>query len=330
MSSIPLISIIIPVYNTKKYLPACFASVKNQTYENLEIILVDDGSTDGSTKLCDEYKKQDPRVKVIHQKNRGLSAARNAGIKKSTGAYLVFVDSDDTISPDAIEYLYHLIKKYHVKLAIAAVTEVYPAHLLHRGAGFHETVLTPAQALKRMLNEQGFNVSAYLKLYARELFAAVEYPPSMIHEDLGTTYKLIMKCDKIAYGPEPKYQYYQRENSITHSEFTPHKFDIITLTDQMCDYIDAKYPELKNTTNLRRMHARFSVLRLMIGAKLTKKQKTARAEIVAYLRRHKNRVLNNPEATRRDKLAMSTLNIGLTIFNFSWRIYTILEKSSKA
>lgn len=323
----PLITLIIPVYNTKKYLRACFESVTKQTYQNLEIILVDDGSTDDSGKLCDELAQLDSRAKVIHQQNQGLSAARNAAIKKSTGAYLTFIDSDDTVTPDYVEYLYTLIKKHHTQLSICPSEEVYnDGRRVNIGLGYHEEKLAQPDCLDRMLNEQGFTVVACAKLYARELFDTVKFPVGALHEDLDTTYRLVMQCDQIAYGPEPKYHYYQRENSITHSKFSDRKFVIIDFTDQMCDAIDREFPTLKNTTNLRRMHARFSVLRLMIGANLTKKQQERRREITTYLRRHKNRVFNNPKATRRDKLAMFAIMLSLRAFNASWHTYAKFKK----
>ena len=117
-------SIIIPVYNVEKYLHQCVKSVLNQTFEELEIILVDDGSPDGCPKICDEFAKKDPRAKVIHQANAGLSAARNAGLKVATGTYITFVDSDDYIAPDYISYLFSLITRHGTLMSICAISEL--------------------------------------------------------------------------------------------------------------------------------------------------------------------------------------------------------------
>ena len=117
-STFPLISVILPVYNIREYLPRCMESLFQQTYSNLEFILIDDGSTDGSSDLCDQYAQSEPRAVVLHQKNSGLSAARNAGIARARGAYITCVDSDDFVDSDYVEYLYRLLQKYGTRMSI--------------------------------------------------------------------------------------------------------------------------------------------------------------------------------------------------------------------
>ncbi|MBR2996963.1 glycosyltransferase [Candidatus Saccharibacteria bacterium] len=328
----PLISIIVPVYNVELYLPKCLNSIKSQTYSNLEIILIDDGSADNSGKLCDNFATNNSHIKVIHQKNQGLSVARNAGLKVATGDFVTFVDSDDTVSPEYVEYLYKLIDKYHAQLAIAATEEIFPdGHTINRGAGYRAAVYTTAECLDHMLAEDGFNVTAWSKLYARELFKGIKFPVGALHEDLATTYQTILKCDSVAYGPEPKYQYYQRPDSIANSKFSDKKLAIITFTDQMCDTIHKKFPEneeLDWTLKKRRMHARFSVLRLMTapGVNLTQAQQARQQEIVDYLKSHQDWVLQNPKASSRDRTAMKLLKFGgLSTFRLGWRFYTKLK-----
>ncbi|MBR0460456.1 glycosyltransferase [Candidatus Saccharibacteria bacterium] len=327
----PLISIIVPVYNVALYLPKCLNSLTAQTYKNLEIILIDDGSTDSSSKLCDDYANEHKGVKVIHQKNQGLSAARNAGLKVATGDFVAFIDSDDTVLPDYTEYLYKLTDKYHTQLAITATEEIFPdGHTINRGAGYRTAVYTTAECLDHMLAEDGFNVTAWGKLYARELFKGIKFPVGALHEDLATTYQTILKCDSIAYGPEPKYQYYQRQDSIANSKFSDKKLDIITFTDQMCDAIYKKFPESEElawTLKKRRMHARFSVLRLMAtsGTKLNQTQLKKQQEIINYLKSHQDWVFQNPKSSSRDRTAMRLLLLGKTPFKLGWRLYTKLK-----
>ena len=122
----PLISVIVPVYNVEKYIAACVDSILAQTYTNLEILLVDDGSTDSSGALCDEYARRDVRVRVIHQENGGLSDARNTGMQSAQGTYFAFVDSDDFIAGDYIAYLYGMIEKHHAQIAVCGYQKVYP------------------------------------------------------------------------------------------------------------------------------------------------------------------------------------------------------------
>ncbi len=335
---LPLISVIIPVYNVAKILERCVESVRKQIYPNLEIILVDDGSTDMSGAFCDVFAKKDRRVKVIHQSNQGLSAARNAGLKIAKGKWVTFVDSDDSIRPDMIDTLHRMCYTNKLKMSICGFYEVKndgegqlkprPAH--------DERILTTLECLKSMLCEEGFTMSAWGKLYARELFDLVEFPVGRLYEDVGTTYKLVLQCDNIAVTDAKGYNYYQNDNSITKRTFSLKKMDLIDLTDQMCDDI-LKYsqgkPEsekqlLLNLTQKRRMHARFSILRqiVMLPEDQTsvdpKSLKNAERSVIQYLRKHKNDILKNPLATRRDKLAMRSLLLGLPVFKFAWQKYS--------
>lgn len=319
----PLISIIVPVYNVRPYIEACFASLQKQNYPKLEFIIIDDGSSDGSGVFCDEFAKSDPRARVIHQKNSGLSAARNRGLKEAHGEYITFVDSDDAIMPDYIQYLFNLAQKYQSKMSICAIKELTLKHKeINYGADFQEKVMTTEETLGRMLREEGFTVVAYAKLYHRDLWQNVSFPENKIHEDLGTTYKIIVKCPRVAYGPIPKYVYRKRANSISNKSFSDEKFDIISLTDKMCSDLEIKFPYLVNTINLRRMHARFSVLRQILLAKnLTPEQVAKEQEIIHFLKTNKKFITKNPYATTRDKLAIHSLLVSKQLFKLSWLIY---------
>lgn len=332
---LPLISVIIPVYNVAKVLERCVNSVCKQSYPNLEIILVDDGSTDLGGAFCDVFAKRDQRIRVIHQANQGLSAARNAGLKIAKGKWITFVDSDDTIRPEMIDILHKMCYTYKVKMSICGFFEVK-----NEGEGslsrkpVEEKVLTTAECLKAMLCEEGFTMSAWGKLYARELFDLVKFPERRLYEDVGTTYKLVLQCDQIAISSAREYNYYQNDNSITKQSFNLHKLDLIDLTDQMCDDLSqwgkTQSPKeqkiLEDLTKKRRMHARFSILRQIVmledGHNIDDKSlKHAQNNVVKYLRQHKNDVLKNPLATRRDKLAMRSLQLGLPAFRYAWKKY---------
>lgn len=321
----PLISIIIPVYNVHAYLEECFNSLLAQTYPKLEFIIIDDGSTDGSGIVCDEFMKRDGRAKVFHQNNLGLSAARNKGIAESTGAFITFLDSDDFLAPDCVQYLYSLCAKYQSKMSICAIKEITEKKKeIDYGAVYDEKIMSTEETLGRMLREEGFNVSAYAKLYRKDLFDGIAFPENTVHEDLGTTYKLVQKCPRVAYGSEAKYIYRKRSGSISTAEFSDKKMDIITLTDTMCNELEKSFPYLINTTNLRRAHARFSVLRQMLNAKeLTATQKGQEAEIVNWLKENKSFVTKNPAAKGRDKIAMYSLLLGKWLFKLSWNIYAL-------
>lgn len=324
----PLISIIVPVYNVRGYLEECLNSLISQNYPKLEFVLVDDGSTDGGGVFLDEFSKKDARVRVFHQENRGLSAARNRGILESKGEFITFVDSDDFIAADYVQYLYTMCARNQARMAICAIRELTTkGREINYGAEYDEKVMSTEEALGRMLREEGFNVSAYAKLYRKDLFENVTFPENAVHEDLGTTYKLVQKCPRVVYGPEAKYVYRKRSGSISNEEFSEKKFDIITLTDAMCDEIEKSFPYLLNTVNLRRVHARFSVLRQMLNAKnLSELQREQENELVRWLRENRKFVTKNPVATGRDKIAMYSLLAGKWAFKISWNLYSLIRK----
>ena len=212
-----LISIVIPVYKVEKYLEKCIESIINQTYKNLEIIIVDDGSPDNCPQMCDEFAKSDKRIKVIHKENGGLSDARNAGIDIATGKYITFIDSDDYVSDDYVEYMYRLIKKHNTKIATCETQVVHIESDEENQEQFIENieVLTARDLFYKILFAQKSDVSAYSKLYETALFRDIRYPKGVVYEDTATTYKLIEKCDKIATGNKKCYFYFSRPNSIS-------------------------------------------------------------------------------------------------------------------
>ncbi len=317
-----LISIIIPVYNVEKYLSNCIDSVIGQTYKNIEIILIDDGSTDGSKRICEEYQKKDSRIRYMYEENSGAASARNLGINNSNGKYIAFIDADDIVKENYVEYMYKLILKYNTNMSIAAYSIVSKNKATDIGNGYEEELLNVETCLERLLCEKGFTVSPCAKLYDRSLFNDVKYPEGKLFEDNATTYKLIMKCNKIAYGNESIYSYYKRENSAMTSKFNMKKLDLIELTDEMCDVIDVEYPKLKFSTDKRRITSRFSILRQMLVEKLNKEQKEVVQQIKQYIIARKKQIIKNPQIDKRDKIALISIMIGNDFFSFAWNVYS--------
>lgn len=213
----PLISVIVPCYNVEEYLPKCIESILNQTYRNLEILLVDDGSPDNCGRICDEYAAKDSRIRIIHKKNGGLSDARNAALDVMTGEYVTFIDSDDYVSDDYVEYLYKIIKESGVKLSVSSYqtfVDDSSAEICTNNPLFVKIVHTN-DALTGMFYQQIFDTSAWAKMYHRSLFSdGIRYPKGWLYEDLPTTYRLMMKCDYIAFGNYRSYFYRIRNTSI--------------------------------------------------------------------------------------------------------------------
>lgn len=319
-----LVSVIIPVYNVEDYLDNCINSVINQSYKNLEIILVDDGSTDSCSKKCDNWRKKDKRIKVIHKENGGLSSARNVGIDLSTGSYITFIDSDDDIEYDYIEYLYSLIKKYNAKMSICSYS-VIKNKVTNWGINLEEKNLSTVECLDNLLCEKGFSVSACAKMYEKTLFDDIIFPDGKVCEDNGTTYKLIMKCANIAYGNKSKYNYYIHDNSITTSSFNEKKLDLIELVDAMCEEIMKVYPELINSVEKKKCSARFSILRQILESKNSNEYNHIQKDVIKYLKKNKKNIFYNPKSSKRDKIAIILLLINKNLFNYCWKIYSKIK-----
>lgn len=246
-----LISVVVPIYNVEKYLPRCVDSILNQTYQNLQIILVDDGATDSSGKICDSYTS-DHRVSVIHKENGGLSSARNAALPYLKGKYVTFIDSDDWVTPDFIEALY--------ENAITAQAEVSATgYYIAPEDGEPTTVfdgtkqvMDSAEALGTFLLHDGLGVTVWGKLYLTTLWDNVRCPEGKLHEDQYTTYKLLDLANKIVFDSKPRYYYFQRSNSIGHSAFSDRSYDLYNGVHEEYDFISQKYPEVIDLTKLER------------------------------------------------------------------------------
>lgn len=216
-----LISVIVPIYNVEIYLQKCINTVINQSYTNLEIILVDDGSTDYSGKLCDEVAKKDNRIVVIHKKNGGLSDARNAGLDIAKGRYISFIDSDDYIALDYIEKLYSSINKTKADVAICSFSYVdeNDSLIVKSKAIEKNTVLSGREVLYRAMMPRGVEyVVAWNKLYKREIFDNLRYDKGRIHEDEFINYKLFWKCNRVVVLCDRLYFYRQRQGSIQNTQ----------------------------------------------------------------------------------------------------------------
>lgn len=313
-----LVSVIIPVYNVEKYLNRCIKSVLGQTYKNLEIILVDDGSTDNSSQICDEYKKIDSRIIVIHKENGGLSDARNAGINKATGKYITFIDSDDSIEKDMIEYLYLLMKKYKTKMSLCCHNIIYEKRnkVISLGNG-KEEVLSSEKCIEKMLYHKDVDTSAWAKLYAKNLFDDISYPKGFLFEDIGTTYKLFIESKYIACGYENKYNYWIRKNSIVTGVFSEKKLDLLKMTDTMGEDVIKLFPNLKRAILRRRVYARFSTLNQMLNID---DYEGKRKKIIDFILNNKNDVLFNKLTPIRDKIAIIVLSLNFNLYKFLWNL----------
>ena len=235
-SNNPLVSVIIPIYKVEPYLRECVDSVINQTYKNLEIILVDDGSPDNCPKICNEYALQDSRIKVIHKENGGLSDARNAGMKIATANYWSFVDSDDVCHPQMIELLMRPLMQNKTMKMSACTRAKVPEHWIVDFTYNVECTVDNISALK-FIQFPGWP-TAWAKIYLKDLFNGIEYPKGRLHEDEFTTYKLIYYAKDVAYLNFPLYFYRQRNDSIMGQPSVKRMTDVFTALWERMDFFE--------------------------------------------------------------------------------------------
>ena len=240
-----LVSIIVPVYNVSPFIEKCVSSLLSQTYTNLEILLVDDGSPDDCPMICDVFARRDDRVKVIHQKNAGLSAARNAGIRAATGEYLAFVDGDDFVASDFIEVLLNACQEHHAQMAACGFWEYYSEEKKTVVCVDETMVLSSQEAIIDIFTMKSrVQVMAWNKLYARELVkdTDIRYPEGCIHEDVFTTYRYCAVAEKVVCVPTPGYYYVQRPGSIISQKFSPKRLQLLDAVKSIRSFVEEKAP----------------------------------------------------------------------------------------
>lgn len=229
----PLISIIVPIYNVEPYLQKCVDSVLNQTFQNYELILVDDGSTDNSSKICDEYANKYDYITVIHQNNAGVSAARNTGLDSSKGEYIFFLDSDDWIERNALEKLISLIKKNNLDLAIIEIKETDNENIVFEKSD--EIIFYSGdEILKFFFNEERLSIVVWNKLYKKELFNKLRFPVGLRHEDEWVSSDIFCKAQKIAFTKQACVFYRQHIGSYMHSPFSLERLDYLSALEHRC------------------------------------------------------------------------------------------------
>lgn len=257
----PLVSVIVPCYNVEQYLPQCIDSILYQTYRNLEVWLVDDGSPDRCGEICDEYAKKDARIKVINKKNGGLADARNVALDVMTGEYVVFVDSDDYISPTHIEGLYHLIENYGADVSVNTFCSFYEGSSPNPSPkSTKDWVLDGLHAAEIMFYQEHFDTTAWGKMYKASLFDGIRYPQGLLFEDLPTTYRLLLRANKVVFNDEQSYFYLLRSNSIEGAAFSPHKLDSGLQLMAMMDKDSDKLQPIINSYNCRIVSFAFHLL----------------------------------------------------------------------
>lgn len=313
----PLISVIVPVYNVEPYLHKCVDSILNQTYRNLEVILVDDGSPDGCPEICDEYAETDRRVRVIHKPNGGLSDARNAGMAVMNGAYLSFVDSDDLLPVNAIETLHRIAVEENADLVIGGHNRFEDVPVESSKAETFVKRWTPVEAMADMLKN---GCASWARLYRRELHQSILFPVGEINEDEAIVLPLLEKCKTIAVTNAVVYHYRCRPESITTAVFNRKKMAWVKHCRNNHAFIREKYPQLEKDALARYRGSILWILReiCMQGSGFDKEWKDLRSEL------RQSFAVFWQDAALRDKILMLLLGCAPRVCT-----YKLLKKRSK-
>lgn len=261
----PEISVIVPVYEAEQYLDRCVKSILEQTYQNFELILVDDGSPDNSPSLCDEWAKNDNHIYVIHKENGGASSARNAGLKIAKGRWIAFADSDDWLDRTALKTLYDLANQYNVPMAIGGMRVVQKYTDASIVMKQNAKVLSNADLMSRFfrLNGEPDTHSVWGAIIRRDILEDYSFIEGRMNEDVETCYYLARKCEAAVYTDAPLYNYFKNIEGVTNSGFSKKKLDLLDIWDIVQKQVEQFTPEYSYACEMNCKRARFTLLTQM-------------------------------------------------------------------
>lgn len=261
---IDLVSIIVPVYNVEEWLDRCVQSLVTQTYQNLEIILVDDGSTDACPVICNEWMKKDNRIVVLHQVNSGPSAARNTGIDFAHGKYVSFVDSDDWVDSRFVEILHQIVIDSQCDLAECGVFETF-GESWENSYEFTAEINSKSEAMQAHLEDTRYTCVVWNKMYRHEIIDFIRFPDGKLHEDLFWTYQVINECETLAHTRAPLYYHFHRKDSITGNQYSPVRIaDMSEGGFQRLQFLIKYYPELADIARIKYCSQNFWFIQLIM------------------------------------------------------------------
>lgn len=311
-----MISIIVPVYNGEKYLERCLKSIQNQTYENFEVIIINDGSTDNSEAICQDFVDNDYRYKLINQENSGAGTARNVGISFATGNYIGFVDCDDFIHEKMFEILSNSLIENDCDISIIKLGNYYSGepHISRINTKcFEIELLDRREAIKELIKGKKFGTHSATKLIKREVLDDLSYPKSSYAEDSKFMLEVFFKASKFVYCDIELYFYMHNDQSSNGSFFNPTKFSVIDVWRENERKITSSYPELFSLAHSRLCWAYFSVLDMMILSKVENNYSET-ASIISFLKKNFLFVMKTDNLTLGRKIAMVSLLLNVNLY----------------
>ena len=319
----PLISVIVPVYQVEPWLERCVDSIRNQTYRNLEIILVDDGSPDRCGEMCDQFAQEDNRIKVIHRENGGLSAARNSGLEICRGKYIGFVDSDDVIHPDMYSRLYADICQFETPLAFCQPQMCFDACVSFPPTDAKAVCFSPKEILLKSLSDIIW-FSAWTKLYHRSLFEGIRYPEGRTNEDYPVTVRIFDRCNRIAVDLNRLYAYCKRANSITTSSSVRNAYDQIISAQEVLEYLKETHPDFVSLASRILLSSCVGFLLKTDGVYANEFQ-AKRDDVFYIIRRYFLEEIRNPYLCLSQKALLVAAYSGKRIYAFASWIYNWIK-----
>lgn len=312
-----LISVIVPVYNVEMYLSACLDSILSQSHKNLEVIVVNDGSTDFSVQIAESYAEKDDRVRVYIYENAGLSEARNRGLKVATGDFVTFVDADDMLFPEALNIMLEYIKREKADLVEGKIFRSHNIPEMVQPEKFRHITYKPVEAISDVLYQKRLLPSACGKLYRRALFDGLEFEKGILYEDLDIFYKILERCSKILWIDFYVYFYRDNEGSIINS-WRPQRLDVLKVTENIEKYIEEKYPDILPSARDRRLSANFNMFAL---CSINRDPENAR-ECWKNIKKYRNQSIFDPKVRMKNKAGILLSYFGKHIFRLvARRIY---------
>lgn len=290
-----------PVYNCEKSIKKSIENIRNQTYKNIEIILVDDGSTDNSGKICDELSNKDSRIKVYHQTNKGPSAARNVGINNAMGEYLTFIDSDDIISPELVYSLFSILKKYNADITTCETLHIFSKDDVKFKYDSRVKLYTSIAALNDMLYQKEILISAWGKLFKKSLFNSIRFPEDMDFYEDSVILRVFLKANRVIKTYSNYYGYVHRKNSLTNQFFSKSDLNVL----KICNFLEHWKPENYKLQKAIRAYCVNANLRIWLNIPNKSNYIAIREACFAYVKKYGKYVIKDKDARQKSRIALS-------------------------
>lgn len=327
----PTISIIVPVYNVEAYLNNCLDSIRAQIFTNFEVILVNDGSTDASGAICDDYVEKDERFHVIHQVNEGVSSARNVGVSRAKGSFIGFVDGDDYIDKNMYQILYTLCLTKNSDIAICKLGRSINGQLINNYSDEKNIKeFNNLEAMRELFKGVLYRFSLCNKLFSKKCFEHIYFPVGRIHEDLSTTYKLMASANKVVYINYLGYIYVKQKNSILTTIYSQKRLDAFIGWNEILDFMDRHYTELTDEFISSFTYWCIDNIYLIMKQVHNKREKIRFVNVIqSYIRKYYWEIARNKHVSLKYKYLVTVISLHAKLFLFSNQVKKLTRRNKR-